>query len=600
MPGLAFIRPALAALAGLALACAFPTANQASLAWLAPGLMLGAALGTRGRQSFALGYLAGFVQHLVALRWLLNIPFPAGAVAGWIALSAYVALYQGTWVWACLRFLPEAASRGSADTDPPGSWQSAVSRLADQSWQRRAAWCVAAGASWAAGEMILGRFLSGFPWNFLGTSQYQALPLIQIASVTGVYGVSFLVAWASTAVLVTSVKVLERIVAPAAKPAWPAAGPTGRSPLRRLGSPRGPHPLVVSFRFALMADLGAPLLVIVALMIGASGRLLTPPPPAPELRVAVVQPSIPQRLIFDSRESTNRFNAIMELSGLALAAHPDLLVWPESSLPGFEESHYRALTNLVARHKAWMVFGADDAEPAPLTEAAGKYRYYNSAFLLDPQGRLAGTYRKRRLVIFGEYVPLERWLPFAKYLTPIDGSFTPGPGPVWFRTAPPEARFAPLICFEDVFPESARAAVDPETDFLLNLTNNGWFGEAAAQWQQAASAVFRAVENRVPLVRCTNNGLTCWIDANGRLREAGLDSPREVYGPGFKIFRVPLRPPGTRRTPTFYGAHGDVFGWGCVGVALLGLAGTWRRHPVAAREFPTAPPAGTEPDKDRP
>lgn len=554
--------------------------------------MLGAALGTRGRRSFALGYLAGFVQHLVALRWLLNIPFPAGAIAGWIALSAYVALYQGAWVWACLRFLPGGSPSGSAEPGAPLRWKDTLTRLADQPWLNRAAWCVAAGASWVAGEMIVGRFLSGFPWNFLGTSQYQALPLIQIASVTGVYGVSFLVAWTSAALLVTSVKVMARIVAPAATTTAHAVGSAGLSPLRRLGSPRGPHPLVVSFRFALMADLGAPLLVLVALMIAASGRLLSPLPAAPELRVAVVQPSIPQRLIFDPRESTNRFNAIMELSGLALAAHPDLLVWPESSLPGFEESHYRALTNLVARHGAWMVFGADDAEPAPVTEPAGRYRYYNSAFLLDPQGRLANTYRKRRLVIFGEYVPLEKWLPFAKYLTPIDGSFTPGPGPVWFRTAKPDARFAPLICFEDVFADAARAAVDPETDFLLNLTNNGWFGEGAAQWQQAASAVFRAVENRVPLVRCTNNGLTCWIDAKGRLREAGFDSPREVYGPGFKIFRIPLRLPGTQRAPTFYQANGDVFGWGCVAVGLLALANTWR--PRSGR------PAETGRAEDRP
>ena len=329
---------------------------------------------------------------------------------------------------------------------------------------------------------------------------------------------------------------------------------------------------MVSFRFTLASDLALPLLAVVAITVGGSRRLASLPQARPELRVAVVQPSIPQKLIFDPHESTNRFNRIMELSRLALAAKPDLLVWPEASLPGFEEAHFRELTNLIASHRVWMIFGADDAESVPEVAGGSPYRYFNSAFLFDPEGRFVATYRKRRLVIFGEYIPLERWLPFTKHLTPIEGSFTPGPGPVWFQLDRPSARVAPLICFEDVFAASALEAVDAETDFLLNLTNNGWFGESAAQWQQAANAVFRAVENGVPLVRCTNNGLTCWIDAAGRLRDVGFGGPKDVYGAGFKIFRIPLRLPGVNRLPTFYQRHGDVFGWTCVALVLVALA----------------------------
>src|SRR6202142_1416679 len=120
-----------------------------------------------------------------------------------------------------------------------------------------------------------------------------------------------------------------------------------------------------------------------------------------------------------------------------------------------------------------------------------------------------------------------------------------------------------LICFEDVFPQLAREYVQDDTDFLVNLTNDGWFGDGAAQWQQAAAAVFPAVENGVPLVRCSNNGLTCWADANGRLHDIFRDYAGGVYGPGALTITIPV---GVKRDPTFYNRHGDWFGWACVGV----------------------------------
>jgi apolipoprotein N-acyltransferase len=134
-----------------------------------------------------------------------------------------------------------------------------------------------------------------------------------------------------------------------------------------------------------------------------------------------------------------------------------------------------------------------------------------------------------------------------------------------------------LICFEDVFPHGARLHVTDQTDLLLNLTNNGWFGESAAQWQHAANAVFRAVENGVPLVRCTNNGLTCWIDATGRMRQVFRDAEGSEYGRGFLAVEIPLGPEGGLDAGTFYRRHGDWFGWGCVVVAVVG--GLWGYRP---------------------
>jgi apolipoprotein N-acyltransferase len=137
-----------------------------------------------------------------------------------------------------------------------------------------------------------------------------------------------------------------------------------------------------------------------------------------------------------------------------------------------------------------------------------------------------------------------------------------------------------LICFEDIFPHLAREYADDDTDFLVNLTNNGWFGDSAAQWQHAAGAVFRAVENGVPLVRCANNGITGWIDAHGRLRQIFRTPAGSEYGAGAITLEIPL--PAQKSAPTFYQRHGDWFGWICAVITLITLAIN-RRQPRTER-----------------
>ena len=117
------------------------------------------------------------------------------------------------------------------------------------------------------------------------------------------------------------------------------------------------------------------------------------------------------------------------------------------------------------------------------------------------------------------------------------------------------------------FPHLAREYADDDIDFLVNLTNNGWFGESAAQWQHAAGAIFRAVENGLPLIRCSNNGLTGWVDARGRLRQVFRDDRGTIYGAGCLTAEIALPGAGEKRAPTFYHEHGDWFGWACVVIA---------------------------------
>jgi len=507
-------------------------------AWIAPGWILFSGVGAGSGQAFRIGFVAGLVHFLSSLYWLLNMPFtwhgiPLAPAAGWLALSAYCALYPAIWVWLCWKIFPG---------------KSGALEFLSTGWLRRMAWAFAAGAIWTALEFARGKILTGFPWNFVGASQYQMLPLIQVAAITGIYGVSFLMVWTSVGICSAGLAMLEL-----------------RPPL------------------SLWADAGLPLLAVAGLASFGAGKLASVPAPARELKVALVQPAIPQTLIWDPAKDRARFQTVLDLSERALASKPRLLLWPESAVPDLTPEIQQAIAQLVRSRESWLVFCAGTAELA----TAGTTDYFNSALLCNPDGVLEAIYHKRRLVIFGEYIPLVRWLPFLKWLTPIGGEITAGDRPVEFEIRNPSAKMSVLICFEDVFAQEAREHVGPDTDFLVNLTDDGWFGHGAAQWQQAASGIFRAVENGVPLLRCTNDGLTCWADAQGRVRQI-QNASGNVYGPGFIIAQIPLRAPRDRRQ-TFYNRHGDWFPSICSGIGLAWLAATFWSCKRSGRSLSDAP-----------
>jgi apolipoprotein N-acyltransferase len=523
----------MAALAGLLLSVSFAPWEIGGAAWAGPGLMLFCGLGQRGGRAFRLGFVAGFVHFLTSLNWLVAMPFtwlgiPIAPAMAWMGLSAYCGLYCGLWVWFCWGIFPAGTGQ------PESSLVAAVDHFLSVAAWKRVVWAILCAAAWTALELARGRFLSGFPWNFLGASQYTLLPLIQIASITGVYGVSFLIVWFSVSV--------------------------------------GGALLILARRPSTAAIWGQAALPLLALCLTvAYGMTKTSriPVPGREIKVALIQPSIPQTLIWDPKESAARFQHVIELSEKAMAAKPDLLVWPESAVPDLGPDNVQTIALLLARHPTWLIFSADTLELSP----SGERRDRSSSYLVSPAGMTEAIYHKRRLVIFGEYIPLVRWLPFLKWLTPIGSGYTPGDRVVPFDMPSLSAKTSVLICFEDMFPHEAREHVNEDTDFLVNLTNDGWFGEGAEQKQQAACALFRAIENGVPLIRCANNGLTCWIDPQGRLREIE-GAGGSIYGPGFITPEIPLRAPG-RRTPTIYNRYGDWFGWSCCAVSggflLLGL-----------------------------
>src|SRR5262249_5091754 len=150
------------------------------------------------------------------------------------------------------------------------------------------------------------------------------------------------------------------------------------------------------------------------------------------IRITCIQPSIPQALIWNPKASSTRFEQLMSLTEQALTNKTDVVIWPEAALPEFSETNFTAITNMIGTHGVWMIFGADDAEPKAEPVGEDRYNFYNSAFLFNPEAKFVATYRKQNLVIFGEYIPLVKWLPFIKWFTPITGSFTAGEKPVPF------------------------------------------------------------------------------------------------------------------------------------------------------------------------
>jgi len=305
------------------------------------------------------------------------------------------------------------------------------------------------------------------------------------------------------------------------------------------------------------------------------------------IRIAVVQPDIMQPQKWSEQFRLDTYHVLQEQTELALMSNPHLVIWPETAIPDLirvDPLAQKIVTALVS-NKTSLLVGSMDYE-----QLDEDVLYYNASFLINESGTIVESYRKRHLVPFGEYLPFENQIPLIKKMAPLGFSCQPGVdsgvmdlplggvsrslkladrGEGTLDTENVDvvvrgegivdsyeaARFGVLICFEDVFSYLARRDVRKGARFLVNQTNDAWFEPSAASEQHMANAVFRAVENRVPMVRCANTGVSCFVDRFGRILELleGADDRRD-----FKGFSVSeLRLPPQNMSLTLYTRFGD-------------------------------------------
>jgi apolipoprotein N-acyltransferase len=283
-------------------------------------------------------------------------------------------------------------------------------------------------------------------------------------------------------------------------------------------------------------------------------------------KIALVQGNIAQDTKWDPAFQQATLNKYLRLTRKVAKEAPDLIVWPETATPFFFQSDVKnseVLVQQLEELKKPLLFGS----PAYSREE-DQLRLYNRAYLLNELGRISGYYDKIHLVPFGEYVPLKQILFFVNKLVQAAGDFASGNRAEVLELPP--VRIGVLICYEGIFPELSRDLVNAGANLLVNITNDAWYGRSSAPHQHLSMAVFRAVENRVPMARCANTGITAFIDARGRIYQAtGLFEEATVVG------TVKLG-----HGNTVYRRYGEWFAWGCLCVTFLVLGYGLRRPPA--------------------
>jgi apolipoprotein N-acyltransferase len=297
------------------------------------------------------------------------------------------------------------------------------------------------------------------------------------------------------------------------------------------------------------------------------------------LHVALVQANVPRAEKFDLRYKQTIFDKFSRLSKVALAAASgvDLMVWPESSMPApvlEDQETFDFVRQIASSNQVDLLLGAIDEEP---------HQVYNAALLFPPEGD-PQLYRKVHLVPFGEYVPFRHSFPLFAAIVgdQVPDDFDAGKEFTVFQLSNNRAKVAPLICFEDTIGELTRQFVLRGADFFANVTNDGWFLRSSGSRQHLANAIFRCVENRRPMVRAANTGVTCFVNEFGRITQVLRDDQGSIFEEGSLVGEINI---ATEPSLTFYAQHGELFAKACAALALaiffaklLSQTRTWPRQ----------------------
>lgn len=468
----------------------------------------------RAWQGFLLGWASGTIFYFGTCYWVYSVMHSYGGlppVVSFLLLvlfSLFIGLHHG--VFGALM---------------------AVAGRSRVGFSRKA--LVLAPFLWVAVE-LLRAYVVSFPWTLLGTAQVDNLPLVRLASVTGVYGISFEIALVNTV-----------------------------------------------FAAALLVHKKKRIPMLVAALTGAIALQATVfvkvEPSVVDAHATLVQQNVAIERQWTMDEYVKLLDGLRTVSETPQAAKDSkiapLIVWPESPAP-FEtrDKLFMESTAALARERgSWLLAGATAIEPG--TKPDEPERFYNSALLFPPSGGVAQRYDKVHLVPWGEYIPFSWAFGFAKSLTHEVGAFSASGA----DRVPLEVgahRYGVFICYESVFPHEVRRFAEHGAEVFVNISNDGWFGDSGAPWQHLNMARMRAVENHRWLLRCTNTGVTSSIDPMGRVVAL---APRNQ--------RVALDAPyGLMSDTTFYTRYGDWFPLLCAIISITGLL--WRDHTGAHMTHP--------------
>jgi apolipoprotein N-acyltransferase len=412
---------------------------------------------------------------------------------------------------------------------------------------------------WTALELAAARITS-VPWDQLGYSQVDNGIVNQLAPWTGVYGISFVLVAANALIASNYSLVPWQRVAPG-QPRWRLKALFGGETWRVFG--------------------------LSALAVTCCGTAVAPPSPAPTATAVLIQPNLDVGAETNwsgpgewdahiaefkqlADEQCKTYIAGIPQTGASQGAvicppyptHPDLVVWPESPAPFIENDarFQQALAVIARQEQAPLVVGNIGADFSAEDQS---WREYNSALVVGADGARVGRYDKIHLVPFGEYIPFHNLLTFAHKLTGRVSEFSRGDERKVFRLH--GHRYGVFICYEAVFADEVREFAQLGAEVLVNISDDGWYGDTSAPWQHLNMARLRAIENRRWLLRDTNNGVTAVIDPYGRVRQS---IPRHA------IDALPARF-AFRDDVTFYTAHGDLFAWLCAlsSLVIVGWSG---------------------------
>lgn len=481
------IKIGLAILSGLMLTASFPPGKLSWMAWFALVPLFGSLKNESPSRAFRLGFIAGIAHYLTLIYWIVVVLNHYGGLPFLVSLFVLIIFCFYLSLY-------------------PALFSYLICRIKGDNFP-----VFTVAGIWVCIEYLRAKLLTGFPWSLLGYSQYEHVDLIQTADLAGVYGISFLILLSNALIWVLLFD---------------------RRFIRKIFFKRE-----------------VPIIFMMAFFVLAYGHYRLSYRESEgrnPLKVAIIQGNIDQSLKWDPAYQLKTVNIYEKLTRKTLPFKPDLVVWPETALPFFFQDN-REFSPRVAKITASMGAGLIFGSPAYKKEK-GAVRYFNRAYALSNDGRLSGFYDKVHLVPFGEYVPLKRFLPFVHRLVPAAGDFTPGEKIAPLRL--PGLAAGILICFEAIFPELSREQTKKGAEILVNLTNDAWFGPTSAPYQHLSMAVFRSVENRRPMVRAANTGISALISPRGEFISKG-----ELFSE--EVLMGELERPDS--SLTFYTLYGDLF-----------------------------------------